>query len=518
MLVPTPACQWFGSMRILLPFLMAMLTAVAARAQVGGCVSHFAENYNPAATFNDGSCDYNLQQLLNDGFELGDLLSSGVEPDELVGLFGAGGFIVDIDVPQDRVLVAWPHTSQEMLDYNDDWTAGLRTYMVFEKEYGAGLFDGAENQAKIKRSFSYRYEGGNQGNYGGYHSDWQTLGCENWFIPTEEALLLYKSVCQGKYAGNGYSTVKDFNPDAGVDNRTLHACGGNYPFGNRWIWTSEPTNVSEEWNNDYVRFKMVNLGGVTSITHGTGSRGGNENGDVFPMGISEIRTVGTINNCNDWSYNGSPNYASQFNVACNYPFFNCESFTNPWWDQIVSGLYPGGRTLLDLGTDEVRPLQLKLPATRQLDGNVYDVAYFEIDSISGIPPGLTLNYGVGDQLEGGMVHCLEWTGAAVLGGRYELRISGTYFVPILGDLYPYPTGETYTHDFGVVEFQYYDPPGSTNNGGCTYPGADNYDPQANADDGSCTFQNLCPGDFNGDDLIGVQDVLYLLGLYNTTCE
>jgi hypothetical protein len=391
--------------------------------------------------------------------------------------------------------------------------------MFFDKEFGTGVFDGEDNWDKIRRNYSYRYPGYYSGNtITELTSSWNTSGCSNWFVPTEEALLLYKNVCQGKYAGNGYTTVKDYNPNAGTENYTLFACGGNYPFGNRWIWTSEPVNVNDTWNNDIASYKMINLGGVTSITHGIGSRAGDQNGDVFPMGVSEIRTVGTINNCNDWSYNGSPNYASQFNVACNYPFFNCEGFNNPWWDQIVSGLYPGGRTLLDLGTDEVRSLQLKLPATLELDGNIYDVEYFEIDSISGVPPGLTLNYNVGDQLDGGMVHCLEWTGAAVLGGRYDLRISGTYYVPILGSLYPYPTGETYTHNFGVVEFIEYSAPDDVSMTGCTYPGADNYDPQANFDDGTCTFLDLCPGDFNGDDLIGVQDILYLLGLYNTTCD
>ena len=166
-------------------------------------------------------------------------------------------------------------------------------------------------------------------------------------------------------------------------------------------------------------------------------------------------------------------------------------------------------------------LQLKVPATLELldnggTANVYNVAYFEIDSIQGVPPGLTLNYQVGDTLTGGMVHCLEWSGSAVLSGRYDLRISGSYYVPVFGSLVSAAT-ETYTHTFGVVEFIDYNAPDESIPG-CTYVGADNYDPEANTDDGSCTYQGICPGDLDADGVIGVMDILELLGLYDTTCD
>ena len=44
----------------LLPLVLLSVSALA----IGSC--HFAENYDPNATFNDGSCNYDLQQLLND--------------------------------------------------------------------------------------------------------------------------------------------------------------------------------------------------------------------------------------------------------------------------------------------------------------------------------------------------------------------------------------------------------------------------------------------------------------------
>ena len=68
---------------------------------------------------------------------------------------------------------------------------------------------------------------------------------------------------------------------------------------------------------------------------------------------------------------------------------------------------------------------------------------------------------------------------------------------------------TTTHTFGVVEFIDY-------NGKAFH--ADNYDPEANTDDGSCTYQGICPGDLDADGVIGVMDILELLGLYDTTCD
>lgn len=47
--------------------------------------------------------------------------------------------------------------------------------------------------------------------------------------------------------------------------------------------------------------------------------------------------------------------------------------------------------------------------------------------------------------------------------------------------------------------------------GCTDPDANNYDPNATDDDGSCEFDETCPGDFDGNGVIGVNDVLVALG-------
>ena len=60
--------------------------------------------------------------------------------------------------------------------------------------------------------------------------------------------------------------------------------------------------------------------------------------------------------------------------------------------------------------------------------------------------------------------------------------------------------------------------------GCTDPQADNYHPIFNADDGTCEYgdggtggNSDCPSDLNGDDLIGVADLLILLGEFGILC-
>jgi hypothetical protein len=55
--------------------------------------------------------------------------------------------------------------------------------------------------------------------------------------------------------------------------------------------------------------------------------------------------------------------------------------------------------------------------------------------------------------------------------------------------------------------------------GCTYENAINFWWQALWDDGSCIFETggLCVGDLDGDDFVGVSDVLLLLGTFGNPC-
>jgi hypothetical protein len=77
----------------------------------------------------------------------------------------------------------------------------------------------------------------------------------------------------------------------------------------------------------------------------------------------------------------------------------------------------------------------------------------------------------------------------------------------------------------------------SNDQGCTVSIADNYNPQAVTDDGSCTYHGLCgegtawslalqqcvlenvscPEDVTGDGIVGVEDILELLGMFGEAC-
>ena len=55
--------------------------------------------------------------------------------------------------------------------------------------------------------------------------------------------------------------------------------------------------------------------------------------------------------------------------------------------------------------------------------------------------------------------------------------------------------------------------------GCTYDAASNYDPCANDDDGSCAgFESDCQADIDGDGLISVGDLLYILSVFGSNCQ
>ncbi|MCH2197194.1 MAG: SprB repeat-containing protein [Flavobacteriales bacterium] len=56
--------------------------------------------------------------------------------------------------------------------------------------------------------------------------------------------------------------------------------------------------------------------------------------------------------------------------------------------------------------------------------------------------------------------------------------------------------------------------------GCTYPEASNYDPNVIIENGTCEFPNdvTCPGDFDNDNDVGVNDLLFFLSLYGTACD
>jgi len=57
--------------------------------------------------------------------------------------------------------------------------------------------------------------------------------------------------------------------------------------------------------------------------------------------------------------------------------------------------------------------------------------------------------------------------------------------------------------------------------GCTYPDATNHNPAANADDGSCVYEPVidnCPADLDGNGVVNVSDLLVFMGSFGTFCQ
>ena len=57
-------------MRFLLAIMSCWLLLSLNAQYIYGCTSPFGPNYNPAATINDYSCDYDMPQLLAHGREI----------------------------------------------------------------------------------------------------------------------------------------------------------------------------------------------------------------------------------------------------------------------------------------------------------------------------------------------------------------------------------------------------------------------------------------------------------------
>ncbi|MBX7053140.1 MAG: alpha/beta hydrolase [Flavobacteriales bacterium] len=56
--------------------------------------------------------------------------------------------------------------------------------------------------------------------------------------------------------------------------------------------------------------------------------------------------------------------------------------------------------------------------------------------------------------------------------------------------------------------------------GCTYSSAMNYNPQATTDDGTCTWMGNqdCPADLDMNGVVGVEDLIILIGSYGVVCD
>lgn len=508
-----------------------------------GCTSYFASNYDPVATYNDTTCNYDLQQLLIEGTTISDLLFSGVLEEELIGKFAAGGVILDIDKPNSRALIASAHSqplytgAERPCDYNETLSGNLLAEELIGFQFGTNVYDGKQNWRTIRNSFRAKY-----GNISSSSNSYQLpfshvnmwgginaiLGYEDWFMPNQAELKLYVQYVADTTSytldwptnPNGTTSELQALPVFGWDSQSNYPAVSNYRYYDNMWATSQVINAgtpSDFINNDlvYVQFlsKSPDNNPANFYEHWGNTRYPEFTTtyclSVLPMRIEELDDVNTSISCKDWDYSDAGNQAVDAGLTCFYPLFSCDSTESDVWNELVIGVYPATASVVEYGRSDTRDILINIPETHEIDGNIYEVIEYEVTGIANIPTGLEMNLEVGNIIAGGDAYCLGFSEYALEEGIYDLDIDGTLYMNILGSTLT--ADITLEHRVVVTENQ-------TGVQGCIYPTADNYNALATDDDGTCLFTGTCPGDFDDDGLIGVMDILYLLGIYNTPCE
>jgi len=202
------------------------------------------------------------------------------------------------------------------------------------------------------------------------------------------------------------------------------------------------------------------------------------------------------------------------------------------------GLYPlqsAGMVGIPMNTS----IALHVPSTIEEEGTgfFYGVQSFVPDYATSEVPGISLPDLPGTMM-GNHQACLELVGTPTAAGTYQVELVGELYIFIFGS--PFLAGEfTLSHTVVIeanpnpiagcmyVGATNYSPLASVDEGACIIPGcmddeAVNYHPVFTQDDGTCVFDDdlggsTCPSDLNGDELVGVADLLILLGEFDAFC-
>ncbi|MDG2425436.1 MAG: hypothetical protein P8M07_02505, partial [Flavobacteriales bacterium] len=168
-------------------------------------------------------------------------------------------------------------------------------------------------------------------------------------------------------------------------------------------------------------------------------------------------------------------------------------------------------------------------------GAEYGVYSFDVGQISALPDGVDWSSDFPGIIAGGEQVCLETSGYPILEGLYEVEVIGDLNISVFGS--PFLLG-SFT---AVLNMEVLPNPNPV--AGCTYFGASNFNPIANSDDGSCELsgctdplginyyalfnlddgscvydlEDPCLGDLNSDQLVGISDLLMLLGEFGGVC-
>ena len=215
---------------------------------------------------------------------------------------------------------------------------------------------------------------------------------------------------------------------------------------------------------------------------------------------------------------------------------SCNNIGDYFWSEYELGVYPE-ETSLVYGLESEQELVLHVPDFINDPGSGLEflVNGFEVLEHNGLPSGLDLQYE--DTLVlGGHQSCVHLSGIPADTGSFEAILTGILTIDILGSPFtlnnyelvhyvvvePNPNpivGCTYSGSLNYFYLANVDD-GSCIIAGCTDPTAINYHPICNVSDDSCIydcFEVFCPTDINNDSIVGVGDLLILLGDFGSSC-
>ena len=221
-------------------------------------------------------------------------------------------------------------------------------------------------------------------------------------------------------------------------------------------------------------------------------------------------------------------------------FAGCDLVDASDWPEGAAGLYPEGEENWYLGLENSEEWVLRVPEVVVDAGVNFVVSHFELDSVSNLPVGVSLDSAAENTAEAESVLCLPIAGTPTEAGSYEVIVSGTMYIVLFGTQFPIPNyafaktvlvevpenpiqGCTYDWASNFNPFATSDDGSCEWVGGCTYDSAENYDPQAGVDDGSCVFnfqpvEDGCYFDFDDNGDVGSADLLTFLSAYGSVCE
>lgn len=461
-------------------FMLLAFSAQTHAQDVLGCTVIYAPNYNPEATVNDGSCTYDVVQLLSDGYCIGELVEAGIYWQDFQGVSYEGGVIVHVNVSGGQALIC----DEQDLSGTYEWGCyGSSTTT------SCNSYNGYDNTIAIVTGQCPDYPSAAQAAYTSTKD-----GYTDWFLPSYSEYALAESCPNWD---EGFST----------------SCGAS-----NYYWTSSAYGTNSAYQ--YVDGYTGSCSSSSSAFYCSGYVGGtsskNNSRRVRLMRYVDINAncggTGQGGACADWQYDGVTSQAAEAGVDCTYDLFQCNNIGDGVWNSLVLGVYPATTTSIPYGLTWERDLILNVPGTYDYLGNTYDVVGFEILDVAGVPTGLTSELSAGGQVPYNQQTCLGLSGDVLEEGSYTIEITGTMLLSVLGNPYSVE-GIVLTHQIEVT-------PNTDGIPGCIYDFAGNFNPIATYDDGSCVAgsQGPCPGDLDGDQLIGVGDILSLLSLFNSSCN